>query len=132
MSAGVASRSTLADLDREYSLSEIAIITRSGPARILGLTNKGHLGVGADADVTLYQPNTDLTAMFELPRYVIKAGEVLVDDGELRSAPAGQTLSVTPSYDEERLADLPKWFAENYSLNLANYGVREEDLAPLV
>ncbi len=127
----LASRSTLADLDREYSLSEIAIITRAAPARILGLTNKGHLGVDADADVTLYQPNSDLTAMFELPRYVVKAGEVLVDDGELRSAPAGQTLSVAPSYDEERLTDLPEWFAENYSLNLANYGVRDEDLAPL-
>ena len=31
---------SLADLDREYSLGEIAIITRAGPARILGLTEK--------------------------------------------------------------------------------------------
>ena len=30
-------RCSLADLDREYTLSEIAIITRAGPARILGL-----------------------------------------------------------------------------------------------
>jgi HAD superfamily hydrolase (TIGR01509 family) len=42
------SRIVLADLDREYSLSEIAIITSAGPARALGLSNKGHLGVGAD------------------------------------------------------------------------------------
>ncbi|MEM6799443.1 MAG: formylmethanofuran dehydrogenase subunit A [Planctomycetota bacterium] len=46
-------RCQLADLDREYSLSEVAIITRAGPARLLGLTNKGHLGVGADADITI-------------------------------------------------------------------------------
>ena len=40
----VRERSALKELDREYSLSEICIITRSGPARILGLKNKGHLG----------------------------------------------------------------------------------------
>ena len=44
----------LDDLDREYTLEEIAIITRAGPARMLGLRDKGHLGVGADADVTIY------------------------------------------------------------------------------
>ena len=58
-----------------------------GPARILGLERKGHLGPGADADVTIYAPDDDRRRMFALPRYVIKAGEVVVDDGELRSAP---------------------------------------------
>src|SRR5690349_6408694 len=49
----------LDDLDREYTLGEIAIITRAGPARLLGLAHKGHLGVGADADVTVYSENAD-------------------------------------------------------------------------
>ena len=31
----------------------VAVITRASPARLLGLKNKGHLGVGADADITL-------------------------------------------------------------------------------
>ena len=84
-------RSTLADLDREYSLYEIAIITRAGPARILGLSSKGHLGPGADADVTIYTPNENKETMFELPRIVIKAGEVIVEEGELRAAPIGRT-----------------------------------------
>ena len=52
----VVERSCLADLDREYSLYEICIITRSGPAKILGLKNKGHLAPGADADITIYTP----------------------------------------------------------------------------
>src|SRR5947209_19233301 len=47
-------RIVLADLEREYTLSDIAIITSAGPARALGLSQKGHLGVGADADVTIY------------------------------------------------------------------------------
>ncbi len=37
-------RTTLDGLRREYSLYEIAIITRAGTARALGLKNKGHLG----------------------------------------------------------------------------------------
>src|SRR5207253_5457303 len=41
-------------LTREYTLGEIAIVTRAGPARLLGLKGKGHLGPGADADVTIY------------------------------------------------------------------------------
>ena len=55
----VLQRSTLKDLDREYSLYEIAIITRAAPARMLGLSHKGHLGVGADADVAVYTPGAD-------------------------------------------------------------------------
>ena len=42
-------RTALPDgLDREYTLNEIAIITRAAPARRLGLRDKGHLGIGAD------------------------------------------------------------------------------------
>ena len=64
----------LDDLDREYTLEEIAIITRAGPARLLGLRDKGHLGVGADADITIYDDRADREAMFAAPRYVIKDG----------------------------------------------------------
>ena len=52
------------DLEREYTLGEIAIVTRAGPARLLGLAHKGHLGVGADADVTIYNENADREEMF--------------------------------------------------------------------
>ena len=65
----------LDDLDREYTLEEIAIITRAGPARLLGLRDKGHLGVGADADITIYDDRDDREAMFAAPRYVIKDGQ---------------------------------------------------------
>src|SRR5262249_3259286 len=57
-------RMTLADLEREYTPSEIAIITSAGPARALGLANKGHLGVGADADVVLYDEKPASGALF--------------------------------------------------------------------
>ena len=89
----------LDDLDREYTLEEIAIITRAGPARLLGLRDKGHLGVGADADVTLYDDRADREEMFATPRYVIKGGRVVVRDGELVEALAGDLLRVAAAHD---------------------------------
>ena len=80
----VMSRCVLADIDREYTLNEICIITRAGPAKILGLKNKGHLGIGADADITIYSPHENKEVMFEMPRYVIKSGEILIDECELK------------------------------------------------
>jgi formylmethanofuran dehydrogenase subunit A len=101
--AKVKSRCSLADLDREYTLSEIAIVTRAGPARILGLKNKGHLGIGADGDVTIYTPGADKRAMFALPRYVVKAGAIVAENGEIRSEVFGATQRVNPELDSAML-----------------------------
>jgi len=124
----VRERSLLADLDREYSLSEICIITRAGPARLLGLKHKGHLGPGADADVTIYTPDADRQRMFELPRYVIKAGEMLIEQGDLREPVEGKTLHVAPDYDQDVEADIARWFEAYYSVRFANYPVSEDYL----
>jgi formylmethanofuran dehydrogenase subunit A len=119
----------LKDLDREYSLYEIAIITRAGPARMLGLKNKGHLGPGADADVTIYTPGPDKRAMFELPRLVIKAGEVVVEQGEIRRDVFGRTLHVAPAYDDGVVPDIKKWFEAYYTIQFANYPVDASHLS---
>jgi formylmethanofuran dehydrogenase subunit A len=113
------------DLDREYTLGEIAIITRAGPARLLGLETKGHLGPGADADVTVYREHEDREQMFAVPRYVIKAGRVIVEDGELREVPDGVLLRVAAGYDEEIVRTLEPLIEERYSVRFANYPVRE-------
>src|SRR5207248_6694752 len=102
---------------------EIAIITRAGPARILGLKNKGHLGPGADADVTIYTPSADKRAMFELPRFVIKAGEVVVEQGEISQDLYGKTVHVAPAYDTGVRPDIKKWFESFYTIQFANYPV---------
>jgi formylmethanofuran dehydrogenase subunit A len=122
-------RSTLADLDREYTLNEIAIITRAGPARILGLKNKGHLGVGADADITIYTPSADRRTMFDLPRLVIKAGKVIVEQGELRDPGFGKTLYVEPNYDLGRVNEIRNWFSDRYTIAWPNYSIGDEELA---
>ena len=119
----VLQHSSLADLDREYTLSEIAIITRAGPARILGLQNKGHLGVGADADICVYNPNDNFQEMFELPSMVIKGGKILVEDTEIRQTVSGKTIVASPEYDRQRDCQIEQWFDKNYSLNVEHYGV---------
>ncbi len=119
----VRERSTLGDLDREYTLNEIAIITRAGPARILGLKDKGHLGAGADADITIYTPHDNKETMFELPRMVIKSGRVIVEQGEIRDPLNGKTLHVQPDYDHEVEADIQTWFEKYYSIRWRNYPV---------
>jgi formylmethanofuran dehydrogenase subunit A len=121
-------RSPLARLDRQYTLGEICIITRAAPARLLGLANKGHLGPGADADITIYTPSGDIQQMFEWPRHVIKAGDLILEDGERRAAPIGKTLHVTAEYDRAIEPHLAKWFDEHYSLKFNNYAVNESYL----
>ena len=117
--------SALADgLAREYTLNEIAIVTRAGPARLLGLRAKGHLGAGADADVTIYSRDRDIAKMFSTPRYVVKAGTVIVEEGQLRRAPAGRRLRLAPGYDDAVVRDLRKHFAAYSSVSFDNYPVR--------
>jgi len=119
---------TLADLDREYTMREIAIITRAAPAKILGLTNKGHLATGADGDVTIYQPNDDKQLMFEMPRYVIRRGELILDDGELRSTSRGTTYHIAPEYDNDCRPDIQNWFEESYTVKMNNYEIQDTEL----
>ena len=126
--AKVKERCPLGDLSREYSLSEIAVITRAGPARRLGLTTKGHLGPGADADVTIYRPDADKIRMFSMPRYFLKAGEVVLDDGEIRRPVEGDLLHVAPPRDGDIEAEIADWFNARSSIRFANYAMGEDEV----
>ncbi len=122
------SRIVLADLDREYTLSEVAIITSAGPARSLGLTRKGHLGVGADADVTVYPMKPDHGFLFSYPRYVIKGGTVVVEDGDVRDVTDGREFIVQPACDEGTGDYIRPLFEKFYTMSFANYPVEMERL----
>jgi formylmethanofuran dehydrogenase subunit A len=122
-------RTALLDgLDREYTLNEIAIITRAAPARRLGLRDKGHLGVGADADVTIYDDRTDREEMFATPRYVIKGGEVAVEEGELRHPDDGLLLSSRAAFDPDVSRVLEPLFGDRYTVAFEHYPVRDAAL----
>jgi formylmethanofuran dehydrogenase subunit A len=122
-------RIVLPDLNRQYTLSEIAIITSAGPARALGLTQKGHLGIGADADVAIYNENRDFARMFAYPRYVIKGGEIVVEEGEIRKTVPGRGFVVQPTYDVQIEEFLRPLFQQYYTISFDNYPVEMERIA---
>ncbi len=121
-------KTELNDLDREFTLNEIAIITRAGPARALGLQNKGHLGPGADADITIYDEMEDKEMMFNAPRYVIKSGIPIIADHEFKEDHIGKLLHITPEYDKKIEEKVQPFFEDYYSIEFANYAVSDSYL----
>ena len=129
---GAASATGLKALTREYTLGEIAIITRAAPARTLGWKHKGHFGAGADGDVTIYHDlASDPKRMFESPRWVIKGGRVIVEDGELRDAVPGRRIAVTVTPGDAGAAELREWFDRRGSYDVSQFGLRDSELRGL-
>jgi formylmethanofuran dehydrogenase subunit A len=124
----VLSDTTLPNLDREYTLSEIAIISRAGPARALGLTHKGHLGVGADADITMYAKDDDRERMFESPVQVLKDGETVLREGEIVGSRDGRTLFVVPPEVGDMDPEFKTEFENYYTIEYENFPIDVEDL----
>ncbi len=94
--AEAADISLLRHLDREYGLNDIAIMTRAAPARLLGLPDRGHLGIGAVADVAVYEERDDKAAMFAKAQQVFKDGVKVVKHGRVVRSTRGRTFAVAP------------------------------------
>ena len=124
----VLSHTMLPHLSREYSLYEIAIITRAGPARALGLRNKGHLGPGADADIAIYVDAKDKEEMFERAAYVLKDGKIVVRDGEVVESCPGRTIFAEVPGDDDLLTELRDKFEKYYTVEIGNFPIPLEDL----
>jgi formylmethanofuran dehydrogenase subunit A len=122
-------RIVLADIDRQYTLSDVAIITSAGPARALGLAQKGHLGTGADADITIYpEKANDQGVLFSYPRYVLKRGQVVVEEGEVRTVTEGHEFVTRPAYDETIEEYIRPLFQKVYTMSFENYPTEIERL----
>ncbi len=134
-----AKKSTIASIERELDWNDIAIMTRAAPARILGLGDKGHLGIGADADISIYDikpEEVDTSKDHQLvkkalakAKYTIKGGVVVSKGGEILATPEGRTYWVdasVPKVDMDRvMADLKEKFERYYSVKLSNYMVQD-------
>lgn len=123
-----AAASSLAGFTREYTLYEIAVMTRAAPARSLGLADKGHLAPGAAADITVYGDLADREAMFARPLYVFKDGELVVRDGSIVRVTQGATHTIKPEYDgaiEKRIAE---HFEGHGMMKLPNFKVAAEEI----
>lgn len=124
-----AAASTVGSLDREYSLYEIAIMTRAAPAKSLGLKDYGHLGTGAVADITVYKPQKNVEKMFEKPEYVFKDGRLIVKRGRIVTVVNGGTHTVRPEYDRGVERDLKRFFDRYHTVKLGNFQVADDEIA---
>lgn len=118
----------LASLDREYSLYEIAIMTRAGAAKLVGLADRGHLGVGAAADITVYTDHSDREKMFEKPDYVFKDGEMVVRDGRVIKVTWGTTHVVKPEYDVSIEKPLKQYFDKYHTVKMSNFKISNDEI----
>jgi len=120
---------TLATLDREYSLYEIAILTRAAPARLLGIAELGHLGPGAAADITVYREDADRERMFAAPEYVFKNGELVVRNGRVVQVSWGRVHAVAPEYDRDIERRLDDYYRRFQTLRADRLRISEDEMA---
>ncbi|MHA1168799.1 MAG: formylmethanofuran dehydrogenase subunit A, partial [Candidatus Hodarchaeales archaeon] len=126
--------SVLSSLDREYTLYELAIISRAACARIYGFEDRGHLGVGAVADVAVYDfnpetvdPSKEPEKMKKAFRYadsVVKDGKVIIEDRTFKSGHQGKLYWVNRPYNDIE-KEIKPLFKEYYSINFDNYPIPE-------
>lgn len=137
-------RTILPTIKRELDWNEIATTTRAAGAKSLGLTKygKGHLGVGADGDVAVYdikpkefdpsKQYADIEKAFARAKYTIKGGEVVVRDGEIVKVVEGKTFWTNPKVDESLMKEVEKEIAKKfqkyYSVTLSRYQVEDKYL----
>jgi formylmethanofuran dehydrogenase subunit A len=110
----VAEMTTLGSITREYTLEEIATMTRTTPAKLLGLADRGHLGAGARADVAVYDDGMDRARMFREAHLVLKNGDLVVRDGVVTHYRAGCTLEARPEFDRSIESRLDAYYDEVY------------------
>ncbi|MFN0316905.1 MAG: formylmethanofuran dehydrogenase subunit A [Burkholderiales bacterium] len=126
-----AKMSNLASLQREYSLYEIAIMTRAGPARILGLADRGHLAPGAAADITVYSQQTNVEAMFAVPEYVFKDGTLVARAGKTVAVTRGVTHTVKPAFDHAIEVRLREYFDRYHTTSFGNFAISDDEMSTL-
>ncbi|MEJ8823365.1 formylmethanofuran dehydrogenase subunit A [Variovorax humicola] len=124
----VAANCALRSITRELTLREIAIMTRAAPARLLGLADRGHLGVGAAADIALYREQADREAMFTTPEYVFKDGAMVARGGKITAVPVGGTHFVEPDFDRTVEKTLRKHLAAHGSVNFDRIAIGHDEL----
>ena len=115
--------SNLAGLSRELTLSEIAIVTRGAPARVLGLTDRGHLAPGAVGDIAVYTEQANKTEMFSCAHLVFKDGELVVRDGEIACVTWGRAWHVAPDFDAAIERRIGGFYDRYYGVDPDCFGV---------
>ena len=120
--------SVLSNLKREYSLYDIAILTRAGPAKVLGLNNIGHLGVGAKANITVYNDKEDKEEMFENPFMVFKDGNLIVKNGKIQKVFNGKIYTAETDFDKSIEKDIGSYFQNYMGRKIESFKIQNQEL----
>ncbi|MDQ3259666.1 MAG: amidohydrolase family protein, partial [Pseudomonadota bacterium] len=126
-----AALSTLGSINREYSLYEIAIMTRAGPAKILGLHDRGHLAPGAAADITVYEDLPDREKMFAKPTHVFKDGELVAKDGKIVKVTRGNTHVVKPQFDRVIEKEIKSYFDRYLTMRMDSFKIDDDEMSEI-
>jgi formylmethanofuran dehydrogenase subunit A len=112
--------SRLPELKREYSLHEIATMTRWGPAKSLGLNQTlGHLGPGAGGDVVVYRKQPNPQRMFAQPEMIFRRGKLVYRDGEFKaSCSPKRRFESNPDFDSSIEKPLRRDWDDYYSVSM--------------
>ena len=115
-------------MKREYSLYDIAILTRAGPAKVLGLKNLGHLGIGANANITVYNEEKDKEEMFEKPFMVIKDGKVIVKNGKIQKVFNGKFYIAETDFDPGIEKEINYYFDKYMGRKMNSFKIQNQEL----
>ncbi len=133
-------KTSIGEIDRELSFEEIAIMTRAGQAKALGLVKegKGHLSEGAAADIAIYPikpETTDPSAQFDeiidgfhQTIFTLKDGIVVTRDGEVVTGLPNRTFWVKSNLPDDMDVSKSPRFQDKfryYSISLDNYQVQD-------
>jgi len=119
----VSEKTTLYSIGREYSLYDVATITRYAPAKILGLKDRG-IREGARADVAVYDLSSGIEEGFSRADYTIIGGEFAVKEKEVVASFPGKTTHYVKQFDTKKLdEEMASFFKNYYSVCLSNYQV---------
>jgi formylmethanofuran dehydrogenase subunit A len=124
----VAANCALRSITRELTLEEIVILTRSAPAKLLGLRDRGQLGVGAAADIAVYRDGADREAMFKAPEHVFKDGVLVARAGRVMAVPVGGTHFVEPGFDTAIEKTLRRHWEAHGSIDFGNAAMSHDEL----
>jgi formylmethanofuran dehydrogenase subunit A len=124
----VVSQCALKSITRELSLEDIAIMTRSAPARLLGLKDRGHLGLGAAADIAIYREHSNRETMFSRPEWVFKDGLQVARAGRVTALPTGGVHYLEPGYDTAIEKTLRRHWQDHASVNFEQVAISSDEL----
>src|SRR4029079_17423730 len=96
--------------------------------RSLGLKDRGHLGAGASADITVYKDDANREAMFATPELVFKNGELIVRTGKVVKVVQGATHVVRPEFDRSIEKPLKDYFSRYHTVALENFKLSDDEI----